>query len=227
MLTANFTAMKTVYAIIFCVVTINLSAQSKSSISANQVAPDEYKNYSVATFAAGSFWREEAMFESIKGVKEVISGYAGGTTNNPVYESVETDTTGYAETVMVYYDPKIVAYATLVEVFFASQNPTQVNAQGHDHGSHYRSIAFFRTPFEKQVIDNQIRMVNASGKYLSPVVTQVLQFTKFWPAEEPNQNYIEKNLNKSTTDYIHIISIPGIQKFQKQYPELIKPDRIF
>ena len=219
--------MKIVYTAIALLFAISLSAQNAASIGHDHITPNEYKNYSVATFAAGSFWREEGLFESIKGVKEAISGYAGGTTDNPIDEAVKTGATGYAETVVIYYDPNVVSYATLVDVFFNSQNPTQVNGQGPDHGTQYRSIAFFRTPFEKQVIDNAIRNINASGKYKTPVTTQVMQFTKFWLADDDQQDYIEKNMNRSTTDYIHIISIPAIKTFQKQYPQLIKPDHTF
>ena len=206
---------------------LSLFAQDKTVTSHDHISPDEYKNYDVATFAAGSFWYEEALFESIKGVKEAVCGYAGGTTDNPTYDAVKTGTTGYAETIMVYYDPKVVAYATLAEVFFAAHDPTSLNGQKRNHGTQYRSIAFFRTPFEKQVIENQIRSVNASKKYTTPVVTQVAQFVKFWPAEEANQNYIEKNINRSTTDYIHVVTIPDLKNFQRQYPQLIKPDHIF
>ena len=219
--------MKNIYSFFLALITLSSCAQSTTSIAHDHITPDEYKKYSVATFAAGCFWHEEALFESVKGVKEAVSGYAGGTTENPTYESVETGTTGHAETVDVYYDPKVVSFATLVDVFFAGQNPTQVNGQGPDHGTQYRSIAFFRTPFEKQVIDNAISGINASGKYRRPVATQVMQFTKFWPAEDYHQNYIENNMNRSVADYIHIVSIPEIKDFQKQYPQLVKPDHVF
>ena len=104
---------------------------------------EDLSTYSKATFAAGCFWHEEALFESVKGVKEAVSGYAGGTTSDPSYESIETGNTGHAETVMVYYDPSQISYATLLKVYFAGQNPTQVNGQGPDRGTQYRSIAFY------------------------------------------------------------------------------------
>ena len=135
----------------------------------------QLKNYSVATFAAGCFWHEEALFESVKGVKEAISGYAGGTTANPTYEDVETGQTGHAETVNVYYDPKTISYETLVKVFFAGQDPTQVNGQGPDHGTQYRSIAFYRNDAEKQAIENEMKSI--AGKYKKPIATQVMPFT--------------------------------------------------
>jgi peptide-methionine (S)-S-oxide reductase len=184
----------------------------------------QLKNYSVATFAAGCFWHEEALFESVKGVKEAISGYAGGTTSNPTYEVVETGTTGHAESVDVYYDPKEISYETLVKIFFAGQDPTQVNGQGPDHGTQYRSIAFYRTPEEKSIIENQVKELTASGKYKKPIATQVVPFTKFWQAEDYHQNYIEHNPDNT---YVQYVSIPEIKEFQKAYPQLVKSDHVF
>lgn len=201
-------------------------AQNNTTVnhSNNHLSASQLKNYSVATFAAGCFWHEEALFESIKGVKEAISGYAGGNTIHPTYEEVETGNTGYAESVDVYYDPKEISFKTLVEVFFEGQDPTQVNGQGPDHGTQYRSIAFYRTQNEKSIIENEIKTLTASGKYKKPVATQVIPFTKFWEAEGYHQNYIELNPNSS---YVQNVSIPEIKIFQKQYPKLIKPGHVF
>ena len=184
----------------------------------------ELNKYSVATFAAGCFWHEEALFESLEGVKEAMSGYAGGTTVNPTYESIETGTTGHAETVNVYYDPKEITFETLVRIYFAGQDPTQVNGQGNDIGTQYRSIAFYRTQQEKSIIETQIKVLNASGKFKKPIATHVMPFTKFWLAEEYHQDYIEHNPGSS---YVQYVSIPEIRHVQKEYPQLIKPDHIF
>lgn len=184
------------------------------------LSADQLNNYSIATFAAGCFWHEEALFESIKGVKEAVSGYAGGTTSNPDYETIETGSTGHAETVNVYYNPKEISFETLVKVFFAGQDPTQVNGQGPDHGTQYRSIAFYRTPGEKSIIEKQISELSTSKKYNKPIATQVVQFTKFWNAEGYHQNYIEHNPGSG---YVQYVSIPEIKDFQKQYPQLVKP----
>src|SRR6476619_4401930 len=125
--------MKKFTVFLFSVLTLVACAQSNSSKpAAEHPAAGQLKNYSVATFAAGCFWHEEALFESVKGVKEAVSGYAGGKTSNPTYEDVETGTTGHAETVNVYYDPKEISFETLVKAFFAGQDPTQVNGQGPD-----------------------------------------------------------------------------------------------
>jgi peptide-methionine (S)-S-oxide reductase len=210
---------------LFTITTLVACAQSKQpGTSGEHLSPSQYKNYSVATFAAGCFWHEEALFESVKGVKEAVSGYAGGTAANPSYEMVETGNTGHAESVNVYYDPKVVSYETLVKVFFAGQDPTQVNGQGPDHGTQYRSIEFYRSDAEKQVIEKEMKELSASGKYGKPLATQVMAFTKFWEAEGYHQDYIEHNPNSG---YVQYVSIPEIKEFQKQYPQLVKPDHIF
>ena len=184
----------------------------------------DLSKYSIATFAAGCFWHEEALFESIKGVKEVVSGYAGGTTGNPTYEGIEAGNTGHAETVNVYYDASIINYATLLKIYFAGQDPTQVNGQGNDRGTQYRSIVFYRNNKEKLLTEEYIKQLNASGKYNRPIAAQVVPFTKFWDAEGYHQDYIVKN---PTQGYVQAVSIPEIKHLQRQYPELIKPDHVF
>ncbi len=218
--------MKKFSAFFFSIITLCSCAQNTKSVksSGDHLNADQLKNYSVATFAAGCFWHEEALFESVKGVKEAISGYAGGTAANPTYELVETGNTGHAESVDVYYDPNEISYETLVKVFFAGQDPTQVNGQGPDHGTQYRSVAFYRTPEEKTIIENQVKALTVSGEYKKPIATQVMPFTKFWTAEDYHQNYIEHNPDNS---YVQYVSIPEIKEFQKENPQLIKPDHIF
>ena len=185
---------------------------------------EDLSKYSKATFAAGCFWHEEALFESIKGVKEAISGYAGGTAKNPDYRMIENGNTGYAESVMVYYDPSVVSYETLLKVYFAGQDPTATNGQAPDFGSQYRSIAFYINNSEKEKIDNYMNQLTASGKYHSPIAVHVMPLTKFWPAESYHQDYIAKNPNSR---YVQNVSIPEIKHFQKEYPQLIKPGHFF
>jgi peptide-methionine (S)-S-oxide reductase len=218
--------MKRFSAFLFQIIALCSCAQSPKNVkpSSDHLNADQLKNYSVATFAAGCFWHEEALFESVKGVKEAISGYAGGTTANPSYELVETGNTGHAETVNVYYDPKAISYETLVKVFFEGQDPTQVNGQGPDHGTQYRSIAFYRTPAEKTIIENEIKTLTASGKYNKPIATQIMPLTKFWQAEDYHQDYIEHNPDNS---YVQYVSIPEIKDFQKENRQLIKPGHFF
>lgn len=214
--------MKYLNVFLLAVTTLTACAQNNKISSAEHPSSAQLKNYSVATFAAGCFWHEEALFESVKGVKEAVSGYAGGTTAKPTYEKVETGNTGHAESVDVYYDPKEVNYATLVKVFFAGQYPTQVNGQGPDIGTQYRSIAFYRNDDEKQTIENEMKSI--AGNYKNPIATQVMPFTKFWTAEDYHQNYIEHN---PESGYVQAVSIPEIKEFQKEYPQLVKPDHVF
>jgi peptide-methionine (S)-S-oxide reductase len=184
----------------------------------------DLSKYSQATFAAGCFWHEEALFESVKGVQEAVSGYAGGKTANPTYEGIETGNTGHAETVNVYYDSSVINYPTLLKVYFAGQDPTQVDGQGPDMGTQYRSIAFYRNNAEKSMIENYIKQMTASGKYKSPIAAQVMPYTKFWLAEDYHQDYIQHNPYQG---YVQAVSIPEIKHFQKEYPQLVKPDHVF
>lgn len=173
--------------------------------------------YSQAVFASGCFWCVEAAFESVKGVEEVISGYSGGKSPNPTYEHVSAHNTGHAEAIEVYYDSSIISYPTLLKVYFASQDPTQVNGQGPDKGESYRSIIFYRSSSEKKQAVKYIGEIQK--KYSRPIAAQLVPFEKFWPAENYHQDYIRHNPD---VPYVRFESIPRIRRFQKQYPELIK-----
>ena len=166
----------------------------------------------VATFAGGCFWAQEEAFDQLRGVREVISGYAGGNTKNPTYEQVGTDQTGHAESVQVYYDPKVISYNDLLEGFFSSHDPTTLNRQGPDEGRDYRSVAFYRTPTEKADIEAAIKRVNASKHYPNPIVTEVLLLTVFYPAENYHQNYCKLHPNQP---YIRAVSLPKVEKLRK------------
>ena len=205
-------------------VALTSCAQKKQVKYQAKTAQKDLSRYSQATFAAGCFWHEEALFESVKGVQEAISGYAGGTRPNPTYEDLETGTTGHAETVNVYYDSSVITYPMLLKVFFAGQDPTQVNGQGPDRGTQYRSILFYRNNTEKSLAEKYIAQLTASHKYSSPIAAQLLPFTKFWQAEEYHQDYIQHNPDGG---YVQNVSIPEIRKFQKEYPEMIKPGHVF
>ncbi len=215
--------MKTQCILFFVSVSLMLTTiacgQNKVPANVSHLSSKDLSKYSVATFAAGCFWHEEALFESIKGVKEAVSGYAGGTAKNPSYEMVETGNTGHAETVNVYYDSTQISFPDLLKVYFAGQDPTQVNGQGPDEGTQYRSIAFYRNNKEKAEIEDYIKAIQP--KYKEPIAAQVMPFTKFWEAENYHQNYIENN---PTGGYVQHVSIPEIVAFQKAYPAMVKPD---
>ena len=176
-------------------------------------------NYAKAYFASGCFWCVEAIYESVKGVIEVYSGYAGGITKNPNYYQIGTGRTGHAEAVEVIYDPNLITYATLVQVFFGSHDPTTPNRQGPDYGSQYRSIAFYRTNEEKNIIEKYIKILEDGNYFQKEIITEIKFLEKFYYAEQYHQDY-EKN--NPDNPYVKNVSIPRLRKFQKKYPELLK-----
>ena len=145
-----------------------------------------------ATFAAGCFWGVEVTFRNVDGVVDAKVGYTGGHTDNPTYKEVCTDSTGHAEAVEVVYDPARVSYEKLLEVFWQSHDPTQVNRQGPDHGSQYRTAVFYHSPEQKQAAERSKANLDASGKLPRPVATEITPASTFWPAEEYHQRYLEK-----------------------------------
>jgi len=172
-----------------------------------------------AYFASGCFWCVEAVFQSVKGVKDAVSGYSGGSEKNPTYHEVSRGATTHAEAVKVIYDPKVVDFETLVKVFFGSHDPTTLNRQGNDAGPQYRSIAFYENEKEKQIIENYVQELMESGAYSAPIVTEVKQFDVFWDAEEYHQEY--ESLHPENP-YIQNVSIPRLKRFQAKFPDLLK-----
>jgi peptide-methionine (S)-S-oxide reductase len=171
-----------------------------------------------AYFASGCFWCVEAVYESLKGVEESISGYSGGHTENPTYASSNTGRTGHAEAVEIIYDPKMVSFEILIDVYFASQDVTQVNGQGNDRGSQYRSIIFYQNEEQKQII---LKKKTALAKKLGVKISaEVYPFQKFWVAEDYHQDYEKLHPNNS---YIRAVSIPRLNRFKSKFPkELLK-----
>ena len=204
----------------------NSNGQTGSSNQANQkdlkmdLTPP--KGQKVAAFAEGCFWCSEHVFEAVVGVKDVVSGYAGGTTLNPTYDLVNTETTGHAESVLVYYDPNVISYEELVKVFFASHDPTTPNQQGPDRGTSYRSILFYQTDAEKQIAMDEIKKVSASNMFSNPLVTQLKKLDAFYKAEEYHQDYINGGKG-SMNPYVKNVSIPRYNKFKKTYKGKLKP----
>jgi len=145
-----------------------------------------------ATFGAGCFWGVEATFRAVPGVKDAAVGYAGGTLENPTYHDVCTDMTGHAEVVQVEFDPAEVSYDALLDVFWSNHDPTQLNRQGPDVGTQYRSVIFFHTPEQEAAARASKARLEASGRFRRPIATQIVPFTEFWRAEEYHQRYLEK-----------------------------------
>lgn len=172
------------------------------------------KGEAVATFAEGCFWHTEIVFQSLTGVRDAVSGYAGGSTNNPDYESVSNGNTGHAESVNVYYDPSKISFETLVKAFFASQDPTQLNRQGPDVGTQYRSVAFYRNQKEKEIIEAEIKRLTDEKVYKGKIVTEVAPLTKFYPAEDYHQEYISQH---PENPYVRNVNIPDYLHFRKTF----------
>jgi len=170
-----------------------------------------------AYFASGCFWCVEAIYESILGVDEVINGYSGGYTLNPTYEASNTGKTGHAEAVEVIYDPEKISFSTLVDVYFESQNPFQVNGQGPDIGSQYRSIIFYQNEEQKQIIITKKEAL--SKKWNKQLAAEIMPFQKFWVGEDYHQNY--ERLHPESR-YIQRISIPRLNRFKSKFPDLLK-----
>lgn len=145
-----------------------------------------------ATFGAGCFWGVEEVFRTLEGVSETSVGYAGGQVDNPTYEQVCTDRTGHAEVVRVSYDPAVVSYDTLLDVFFDNHNPTQLNRQGPDIGTQYRSVVFTSDETEKSLVTAKIAALGQSGRFAKPIVTTIEPEAPYWPAEEYHQKYLQK-----------------------------------
>ncbi len=193
---------------------------AQNTISEKAVlSPSELQEYETAYFASGCFWCVEAIYESVKGVKEVVSGYSGGSEQNPTYEQVAYGKTSHAESVEVYYDPEVISFQELVQVFFGSHDPTALNRQGPDRGAHYRSIAFYENSEEEKIIRDYIKLLESKGLYDAPIVTQVVEFEKFWKAEEYHQDFERKNPNQS---YIRAVSVPRLNRFKENFPGYLK-----
>ena len=190
----------------------------KKNISLNNQTSKEFKK---AYFASGCFWCVESIYESVLGVEEVYSGYAGGETENPSYEKILTGKTGHAEAVEVIYNPKIISFENLVQIFFGTHDPTTLNRQGPDKGSQYRSIAFYQNENEKKIIESYIDYLIRNKSFKNKIVTEVKAIKKFFRAEEYHQNFENKN---PYNPYIINVSIPRLKKFQKKYSEFLKKD---
>lgn len=185
------------------------------------LSEEELQKYETAYFASGCFWCVEAIYESVKGVKEAVSGYAGGAEENPTYEQVSYGRTTHAEAVEVYYDPEEVSFFELVQVFYGSHDPTTLNRQGPDRGAQYRSIAFYKNEEEKKIIEAYQKALDESGVYGKPIVTEIKPFTTFWKAEEYHQDYERKHPNDP---YIRNVSVPRLNRFKENFPKYLKKD---
>jgi peptide-methionine (S)-S-oxide reductase len=168
----------------------------------------------VATLAGGCFWCLEAVFDDLKGVEDVVSGYTGGSVPNPTYEHVCSGATGHAEVVQVTFDPSVVSFRELLEVFFTIHDPTTLNRQGADVGTQYRSAIYYHTPEQKATAEQVIEELDREGVWDAPIVTEVAPLTEFFPAEEYHQEYYRRNPNQG---YCQMVIAPKVAEFRSKY----------
>jgi peptide-methionine (S)-S-oxide reductase len=177
------------------------------------------KDAQLATFGSGCFWCSEAIFLNVKGVLKVESGYSGGKVKNPTYEQVCTGTTGHAEVVQLTYDPSIISYDELLEIFWKTHDPTTLNRQGADVGTQYRSVIFYHNPEQKELAEHYKHKLNEEGAYNNPVVTEIAPFESFYVAEDYHQNYYNLNGN---APYCTFVIQPKVEKFKKVFADKLK-----
>lgn len=172
------------------------------------------KYLDVATFGAGCFWCVEAIFKSLKGVASVVSGYSGGDVDNPTYEAVCSGTTGHAEVCQIHYDPRVITYAELLDVFWEVHDPTTLNRQGPDVGTQYRSVIFYHNEQQKELAETQKNELDESRKWNHPIVTEISPYKNFYQAESYHQNYYEQHTDHP---YSSIVIKPKIEKVKTQF----------
>lgn len=172
-----------------------------------------------ATLAGGCFWCLEAVYDELRGVERVVSGYAGGGVANPSYRQVCAGTTGHAEVVQITFDPTVVSYKELLEVFFTIHDPTTLNRQGADTGTQYRSAIYYHTPEQKEIAARVVAEVTAAGVWSAPIVTEISPLPEFYAAEDYHQDYFQRNPNQP---YCNVVVAPKVSKFRKQYLDRLK-----
>ncbi len=172
-----------------------------------------------ATFGGGCFWCTEAIYKNLKGVESVISGYSGGKTKNPNYRDVCSGITGHAEVIQISFDPAIISFSEILEIFWATHDPTSLNQQGADFGTQYRSVIFYHTPQQKEIAEKYKEKLNQENAFNKPVITEITAFEKFYPAEKYHQDYYANNSSKG---YCQITIAPKLQKLRNKFAEKLK-----
>ena len=185
----------------------------------NELYSQNNKKMEIATFGSGCFWCSEAIFEKLKGVESVESGYSGGHDKNPTYTEVCKGTTGHAEVIQIKYNPDIITYKDLLEVFWQTHDPTTLNRQGADVGTQYRSVIFYHNQQQKQLAEEYKKKLDDAGIYNKPIVTEISEFSVFYKAEDYHQDYYKNNKAQS---YCSFVITPKLDKFKKVFKDKIK-----
>jgi peptide-methionine (S)-S-oxide reductase len=205
---------------IFLTTIVAACAERKSNTKSKESFMDEQNyNLEIATFGSGCFWCTEAIFERVNGVKSVVSGYSGGTIDNPTYKQVCTGTTGHAECTKIAFDSSVVSYDELLEIFWKMHDPTTLNKQGNDVGTQYRSVIFYNNNEQKQKAEYYKKKLEEEKIWKNPIVTEITEFKKFYPAEDYHQEYYDNNTNQS---YCAFVITPKIEKFEKIFKDKLK-----
>ncbi len=195
------------------------STGSTTSHEKTKASQAELDASAKAYFASGCFWCVEAVFESVKGVKEAVSGYSGGDASTAHYNQIGSGLTGHAESVEVYYDPEVVSYETLLKVVFGSHDPTTLNRQGPDRGTQYRSAIFYQNEKEKSAAEKYMAELQASGQLAGKITTELSPLKAFYPAEDYHQDYERLHPDQP---YVRSVSVPRLNDFKRKFPELLK-----
>jgi peptide-methionine (S)-S-oxide reductase len=180
---------------------------------------NENKKMETATFGAGCFWCVEAVFERLEGVESVISGYAGGNIENPTYNQVTSGATGHAEVAQIKFDPSIISFDELLEVFWKTHDPTTLNRQGADVGTQYRSAVFYHDETQKELAERYKKELDESGAFNDPIVTEITKLDKFYVAEDYHQDYYNNNSNQP---YCSFVIVPKLEKFKEVFKDKLK-----
>lgn len=188
-------------------------------IFATLFATEKEKEMDIATFGNGCFWCTEAVFQQLKGVSKVESGYSGGQVDNPSYKAVCSGTTGHAEVLQITFDPSVISFKDLLEVFWQTHDPTTLNRQGNDVGTQYRSVVFYHNDEQRKLAEDYKKRLDESGAFDDPIVTEISKFDKFYVAEDYHQNYF--NLNGSQP-YCNFVIRPKVEKFKKAFADKLK-----
>jgi peptide-methionine (S)-S-oxide reductase len=212
--------MKKIIAIALAFSTLGCQSKEKKSMTeVPSAAAIKNQNLETATLAGGCFWCTEAVFLEIEGVKSVLPGYIGGQTVNPTYEEISTGRTGHAEAIEIVFDPKVVSYGELLEIFFATHDPTTLNRQGADVGTQYRSEVFYHNDAQKKVTEEYIALLNLENTFGKPVVTKISAAPKFYVAEDYHKNYYSRNTSQSYCSYV---ITPKINKLKEKFQDKLK-----
>ena len=185
----------------------------------SSATPQKESKVDVATFGNGCFWCTEAVFEELKGVESAVSGYSGGRVPNPTYEQVCTGATGHAEVIQITYDPAIISFPELLEVFWQTHDPTTLNQQGPDHGTQYRSAIFYHNEEQRELAEKYKKRLDEAGAVSAPIVTEITEFQKFYPAEDYHQEYFSANPRQP---YCRAVVKPKVMKFRKAFKDKLK-----